>query len=343
MKPRFKSRQLASVFCTSVAALGCALTTHALADEKPNAGAVELIVPFGTGGGADQLARESAKLLDGVLAARVTVTNIPGATGNTGIAKLIAAPNDGNTMAVLTADTFSLLAYLNPGWKLADIVPLAIMMKQPSALFLPENSRFKTWADFEKEARLRPDTLRVAITGLGSPDYLTLQQLAAKGIRLAPVPLANPEERYRAPFEGKADALYEQQGDVQSLIDAKQLRPILVFSAARLASFKDVPASQELGFAIVRNQFRAIIVRAGTDPAKIKAMSESLDKVAAMPQYKSFLDKAAAIKDSYVPAKNAVAFMQGELDAMKKIVDSLPFHARYIINEGAFERYVEPF
>ena len=343
MKRKFDSRQMSSAICFLAATLTWTSTTLALADEKPSVGVVELIVPFGTGGGADQLARETAKLLDGVLPAPVKVTNIPGATGNTGIAKLLAAPNDGNTMAVLTADTFSLLAYLNPGWKMSDIVPLAIMLKQPSALFLPANSRFKAWADFEKEARLRPDTLRVAITGLGSPDYLALQQLAAKGIKLAPLPLSNPEERYRAPLEGKADALYEQQGDIQGLIDAKQLRPILVFSAARLAAFKDVPASQELGLANASNQFRAIVVKAGTDPAKIKAMSESLDKVAAMPQYKSYLDKAAAIIDSYVPAKNAVAFMQGEFNAMKKIVESLPFHARYIIKEAEFERYVEPF
>ena len=343
MTSRFlSSRPAAAVWLA--AALACGAATPTLADDKPvGSGAVELIVPFGPGGGADQLARESAKLLVGVLPALVKVTNVPGATGNTGIAKLLAAPPDGNTMAVLTADTFSLLAYLNPGWKMSDVVPLAIMMKQPSALFLPANSRFKTWADFEKEARLRPDTLRVAITGLGSPDYLTLQQLAAKGIRLAPLPLSNPEERYRAPLEGKADALYEQQGDVQQMIDAGQLRPILVFNVARLAAFKDVPASQELGLTSARNQFRAIVVKAGTDPAKVKAMSESLDIIAAMPQYKSYLAKEAAMTDSYVPAKSAAAFLQGELDAMRKIVESLPFHARYIIKEAEFERYVEPF
>ncbi|NMM05925.1 tripartite tricarboxylate transporter substrate binding protein [Polaromonas sp.] len=343
MYPLLQSRRLSSAFCVPVIVLACAVTTPMRADEKPNATALELIVPFGPGGGADQLARESAKLLIGILAAPVTVTNVPGATGNTGMAKLMAAPNDCTTMAVLTADTFSLLAYLNPGWKMADVIPLAIMMKQPSALFLPANSRFKTWADFEKEARLRPDKLRVAITGFGSPDYLMLQQLAAKGIRLAPVPLANPEERYRAPFDEQADALYEQPGDVQSLIDAKQLRPIIVFNATRLAGFKDVPASSELGFGNGRNQFRAIVVRAGTDPAKVKLMSEALDKVAAMPQYKSFLDKQEATSNSYVPAINAAAFMQGELDVMKKIVEALPFHAHYLIQEGGFERYVEPF
>ena len=343
MKHEFKSRrQACSFFALSILLAGTP-TTHLMAQEKPLSGELELIVPFGPGGGADQLAREIAQRLEGLVAGHVMVNNIPGATGNTAIAKLLAAPSDGNTMAVLTADTFSLLAYLNPGWKLADIVPLAIMIKQPSALFLPQTSRFNTWAEFEKEARQRPNTLRVAITGLGSPDYLALQQLFSKGIRLAPLPRANPEERFRAVLEGKADALYEQQGDIQSLIDAKQLRPVLAFGAARLAAFKEVPDSQELGIAHVPNQFRAIVVKAGTDPAKIKALSEALNKMAALPQYTSFLDKQSALKNSYVPGQNAALFMQGELDEMKKIVDSLPFHARYLFSEAEFERYAEPF
>ena len=343
MKFKIKSRALAAATYISVLVIAGMLPMLVHADDKHGAGVVTLIVPFGPASGANQLAHESAKLLAGVLPAEIKITNVPGATGNTGIAKLLASPSDGHTMAVLNADTFSLLAYLNPGWKLSDIVPLAVMVKQPSALFLPTNSRFKNWAEFEKEARLKPDTLHVAITGLGSPDYLTLQQLAAKGIKLAPLPLSDAGERFRAVLDGKADALYEQQGDVQELMDANKLKPVLVFSAARVANLKDVPTAQELGLAVANLQFRAFIVKAGTDPAKVKLMSDSLDKVAAMPQYKSFLVKESALADSYVPAKDAVTFMQGELETLKKIVQSLPFHARYIIKEAEFERYVEPF
>ena len=343
MSPKLKSRQLAAALCASVAAFSCFVTMPALAEDKSGGSALELIVPFGTASGANQLARESAKLLAGILPTQIKVTNILGATGNTGMAKLLAAPSDGNTMAVLTGDTFALLAYLNPGWKMSDITPLAIMMKQPSALFLPANSKFKSWSDFEKEARQRPETLRVAITGLGSPDYLTLQQLASKGIKLAPLPLSDAGERYRAVLEGKADALYEQQGDVQELIDANQLRPVVVFSSARVATLKDVPTSKELGLGATNPQFRAFVVKAGTDPAKVKMLSESLDKLAAMPQYKTFLEKKSATKDSFVPAKSAPEFLHNELDALKKVVDALPFHARYIIKDTELERYVEPF
>jgi len=129
-----------------ITALACALPVNSSA-QKTGTGAVELIVPFGPGGGADTLGRATAKQLSAILAEPIQVINVPGATGRQGIGKLIAAPADGHTLAVLTADTFTLQAYSNPRWKLSDVIPLGIMMKQPSALLLPSNSRFKTWGE----------------------------------------------------------------------------------------------------------------------------------------------------------------------------------------------------
>jgi len=42
-----------------------------------------------------------------------------------------------------------------------------------------------------------------------------------------------------------------------------------------------VPSSQELGLGQGFDQFRAIVVRAGTDPSRVKLLSEALEKVAA--------------------------------------------------------------
>ena len=159
---------------------------------------IEFIVPFGPGGGADQLARRIAPRLSEVLGTEVAVTNIPGATGNVGMAKLLNAPADGRKIAVLTGDTLAWLAHLNAGWTPADVVPIAVMMRESSMLFLPTDSRFKSWRELENEARQKPHSLRVAISGLGIPDYIALQQLDAAGIRLLALPFSNPEERYAA-------------------------------------------------------------------------------------------------------------------------------------------------
>jgi len=342
MNSTLPTGMIARAALCSLAALACALPASASA-QKTGAVALELVVPFGPGGGADTLGRETAKQLAAMLSEPIQVINVPGATGRQGIGKLIAAPADGRTLAVLTADTFTLQAYVNPRWKLSDVIPLGIMTRQPSALLLPNSSPYKNWGEFEKEARLHPGTLRVAITGLGSPDYLTLQQLEGKGIKLVPIPLSNPEERYRASFEGRADALYEQPGDVARLITGKQLRPVLSFSPARLPSLPEVPSSQELGLGQGFDQFRAIVVKAGTDPARVKVLSDSLEKVAGLAEYRQLLKAMGAAADSYVPARDAAAFLQTRLEALRKVVDEMPLHARYLYDEGEPEIYVQQF
>jgi tripartite-type tricarboxylate transporter receptor subunit TctC len=326
-----------------VGAIVFAANVNTYAEDTPGSQGIEFIVPFGPGGGADQLARKTGKLLEAVLGSPATLTNIPGATGNTGIKKLLTAPADGHSVAVLTADTYALLAYLNPGWKPTDVIPLAVMVKQPSAFFVSDNSSFKNWHEFEKEARLRPNTLRVAISGLGSPDYVMLQQFAAKGVKLVPVPFANPTERYLAIFRGQADALYEQPGDVKEFIENKQMLPVLFFGAERDAAFRNIPSSRELGFGTGLPQFRAIVVRDGTEPERIKALSDALGKIAATPEYKTFLKEQMASDDSYMAGKDAVDFMQGQLKMMKEAIDALPYEARFIIQAKEFEEYVEPF
>ena len=91
-----------------IAALAAA--APAPAQERYPSRPVEFIVPFGPGGGADQLARKVARLLEPELKVSVPAVNVPGATGGTGMAKLVAGPADGYSMAVYIADTHALLA-----------------------------------------------------------------------------------------------------------------------------------------------------------------------------------------------------------------------------------------
>lgn len=290
----------------------------ALAQEKYPSRPVEFVVPWGPGGGADQLARLTGKLLEAEIKTSFPVVNVPGATGGTGMAKLMAAPADGYSMAVYIADSHALLAAPNARWSMSDIVPVAVMIKAPSFLFVAQDSRFKSWADFEREAKANPGKLKVATLGFGSVDDFTLSYLEAKGIKLTQVPYAKPSERYVSVLGGHVDALYEQAGDVAQFLKSNQMRPIIVFGKERYPAFKDVPSSQELGYDIALPQFRSIVVRAGTPPERIKALSAALSKVAASGEYKTFLQSQFASADSFMDVSQAPVFVQAQLDDMKK-------------------------
>ena len=285
---------------------------------------IDVIVPWGPGGGADQLARLTAKLIEPMMKTSFPVVNVPGATGATGMAKLLADEADGYAMAVYIADTNALLAGPSPRWTLTDIVPIAVMMQVPSFLFVAQNGRIKDWAQLEKEARAKPKTLKVATLGFGSVDDMTLTYLESKGIQVVEVPYAKPSERYVSVIGGHVDALYEQAGDVRQFIVNKQIRPVIIFAKQRLPAFKDIPCSTELGYDVTLPQFRSYVVKAGTPPDRVKMLSDAMAKVAATDEYKKFLEENYAATDSFIPADRAQAYFQAQLADMKAAMVKKP-------------------
>jgi tripartite-type tricarboxylate transporter receptor subunit TctC len=179
------------------------------------------------------------------------------------------------------------------------------------------NSDLKTWADVEREAKKRP--LKVAVTGFGSPDDITVNYFIGKGLKLISVPFAKPGERYTSVLGGHADLLYEQLGDVRTFLDSHQMQPVIIFYDQRFDVFPNVPSSKELGYDISLPQRRAVIMKAGTDPAKVKVISDALAKVAASAEYKQYLKDQYATDDSYLPAGEAQKVMEDDLAHMKKI------------------------
>lgn len=299
--------------------IGCAVAaaTAAWAQDQYPSRPIEIIVPWGPGGGADHLGRLTAKLAEPMLKTSMPVINAPGATGATGITKLLTGQADGYSMAIYIADTNALLAGKSPRWALSDLQPVAVMMQVPSFLFVAENSPIKDWAQFEKEARAKPNTLKVATLGFGSVDDMTLTYLASKGIKVVEVPYAKPSERYVSVIGGHVDALYEQAGDVRQFILNKQIRPIIMFGKDRLPAFKDIPTSYELGYQIALPQFRAYVVKAGTPVDRVRTLSDAMAKVSAEPEFKTFLEENYSAKDSFLPYDKAETYFKTQLADMK--------------------------
>ncbi len=303
----------------AIAASAVALSTAAPAAGYPER-PIELIVPWGPGGGADQLARLVSKLMEPMLKQGIPVVNVPGATGGTGMAKLLSAPADGYSMAIYIADSHALLAGKDARWTMKDIIPVAVMIQGPSFIFVSQNSPYKTWADFEKAARANPGKLKIATLGFGSVDDFSISVIEKKGLKFIQVPFSKPSERYVSILGGHADALYEQAGDVAQFLANKQMRPLLIFGRERLPAFKDVPTSYELGYQIALPQFRSIVVRAGTPPAVVKTLSDSLAKVAASAEYQKFLHDQYGFTDSFIDATKATQFVNEQLEDMKKAI-----------------------
>ncbi len=299
-------------------AAGLAGTRAWAADAYPSR-PIDFIVPWGAGGGADQLARRVGKLLEEELKVSLPILNVPGATGNTGTAKLLSAAPDGHSIAVFIGDTMGTLVTGGARWKLADIVPLGVMIRQPTGLFVKADAKWKNFDEMLADSKT--NELKVGVTGFGSADEIQVNQMNAKGHKFRVVPFAKPGERYSSILGGHADVLVEQAGDVRSFLTSNQMRPIAFFAEQPQFGYEKTPLAKDYGFPIAISQFRSLVMRAGTDPNHVARLSAAVEKVARSEAFKTYLADELAFADSYIPAAQTAAFFEREF---KSIQANLP-------------------
>lgn len=290
------------------------------AQEKLSSRPIEVIVPWGPGGGADVIARILGKWFESDLAANVPVVNLPGALGTIGLGKLLGRPGDGHTLGVLTTDTLLFAAVADSPIKPSDLFALAVVVRQPNGIYARTDGRFRSWADVATEARARPGGISIAVTGANSPDEVFVKHLAARGVALNAIGYSKPAERYASVLGGHVDLLIEQAGDIRGHLESKALRPLLFFAPARLdPPFAEVPVGPEFGYEVFLQQFRAIVIRAGSDPARAEALGASLERFSRSPEYARYLREQYALPDSFVGFNGAQAYVTGELRSIVSV------------------------
>lgn len=210
-----------------------------------------MIVPYGAGGGSDQLARAMAAELEKVLGVGVQVVNKPGGGGMAAIPDFMTAPADGYTLLESIDDAVT--NYVSGKLKenpASDWEPLAMAQITFSQIYIrPDDSRFSDWAGFLAHAKANPGGVAIANLGnLGSMERVNMAKLeGALGFKTNQIAFDKPAERYAALIGGHVDALFEQPGDVRGFLDGGQMKPILTLFDERPKAFADVPTHKDAG------------------------------------------------------------------------------------------------
>lgn len=297
-----------------------ALTSPVWAAEKYPDRPIDFICTWGVGGGADQMARTIGHLTEKILGVALPVSNIPGASGNTGLANLLAAKADGYTVAVYIADTLATVSAGQSRYKISDFDWMVRTQVAPSFLFVSMDSPFKTIQDLLKYAKENPGKLKVGATGFGTVDDITVRYLATKGYKMTLLPVPKPGERYAATLGGHSEVLYEQAGDIKQYLDAKQLRPLIIFAHKRHPAFPNIPCSVELGFDLTLPQFRSIVAKHGIPPERIKILAEAFKKAMDTPEWKKFADDQYLDPESYMGPDKLQAWVTSEMGTMRNFM-----------------------
>jgi tripartite-type tricarboxylate transporter receptor subunit TctC len=301
-------------------ALLLAVAVTAPAQERFPSRPVDFVVPWGTGGGADAMARQVAALAQPLLGVALPVSNVPGASGNTGLAQVLSGKADGYTIAVYIQDTLMTIPMGLARHKVDDLEWITRAQVADSFLFVKADGPFRTIQELLRQAQASPGKLRVAATGFGSVDDVTVRYLEKKGYRMTTVPYPKPGERYAATLGGHAEVLYEQAGDVLQYLKAGQLRPLIIFAEKRHPAFPEVPTSRELGFDVTLPQFRGIVARKGTPPERVQALADAFRRAMDAPQWRKFAEDWYMSPESYQGPAEFGRWAAAEVATLERLV-----------------------
>jgi tripartite-type tricarboxylate transporter receptor subunit TctC len=281
---------------------------------------VDFICTWGTGGGADTMARQIGSLAQPILGVALPVSNVPGASGNTGMAQLLGAKPDGYTIATYIQDTLMTIPMGLARHKVDEFEWIVRTQVADSFLFVKSDGPFKTIQELLQHARANPGKLRVASTGFGTVDDVSVRFLEKKGFKMTTVPYPKPGERYAATLGGHAEVLYEQAGDVNQYLKAGQLRPLVIFAERRHPAFPDVPTSREIGVELTLPQFRGIVTRKGVPADRVKTLADAFQKALESPQWKKFSEDWYMSPESYQGPEQFGRWVAGEVAVLEQLV-----------------------
>jgi tripartite-type tricarboxylate transporter receptor subunit TctC len=267
---------------------------------------VEFIVPAGTGGGADQMARfidvlvKKHKLMDQPM----VVLNKGGGAGAEGFLEVKNAKGDPHKLIITLSNLFTtpLATGVPFNWK--DLTPVSMMALDQFVLWVNAESPHKTakeYIDFCKKEG--PGKCKMGGTGSKQEDQIITVALEKQtGTKFTYIP-----------FKGGGDVAVQLVGNhinssVNNPIEAVaqwrggKLKPLCVFDTQRLQysakvtdamAWKDIPTCKESGVDVDYLMLRGIFMAGGVTEAQRNYYVSLLKKVRDLPEWKEFMEKGA--------------------------------------------------
>jgi tripartite-type tricarboxylate transporter receptor subunit TctC len=227
---------------------GMLLAMPAIAQDYPSR-PIKLLVGASPGGTTDTMARAIARPMSISLGAPVLVDNRPGAGGNFAADAVAKSAPDGYTLLVsFTSHTINATLYPNlPFDPVTDFTPISMIATVPSLLVGRPTLPAKDLPALIALAKAKPETLSIAIGGIGSSLHLAGEQFKMMaGIRMLNVPYKGTAPALTDVLGGQVDIMFISLVTGSAQVRAGKLRAYGVTSAQRQASFPDLPAIGEV-------------------------------------------------------------------------------------------------
>ena len=266
---------------------------------------VEFIVPAGTGGGADQMAR----VIQGIVTKHklmnqsMVVINKSGGAGGEGFLDVKGAKGNPHKLVITLSNLFTtpLGTGIPFSWK--DLTPVAMMALDEFVLWVPADAPYKTAAEYVEAAKASPGTMKMGGTGSKQEDQIiTVAIEKATGAKFTYIPYKGGGE-VAVQLVGKhVNSTVNNPIEAVAQWRAGQLRPLCVFDKQNLPvkdkiagemSWADIPTCKSQGLDIEYLMLRGVFMTPGATPDQVAFYVDLLKKVRETPEWKQLMHDGA--------------------------------------------------
>lgn len=288
-----------------VAALGLVVASGPVAAWEPTK-PVEFIIPAGTGGGADQMAR----LIQGIVAKHnlmkeaLIPVNKSGGAGAEGFLEVKAAKGDPHKIIITLSNLFTtpMATGVPFGWK--DLTPVSMLALDNFVLWVNSDDPYKTPKEYlDAVKKGGANSFKMGGTGSKQEDQIiTVAIEKAAGVKFTYIPFKGGGAVATQLVGKHINSSVNNPIEAVAQWRAGKLRALCVFDSERMPyknkitdaqSWNDIPTCKEAGIPTDYVMLRGIFMPAGVAPDVVSYYVNLFTKVRATPEWKKFMEDGA--------------------------------------------------
>lgn len=283
---------------------------------------VRVVVPYAAGGPTDLAGRASTDCLSKELDQSFVVENVAGGAGAIGMTEMTTAQPDGYTLAIGTIGSIVVAPLVGEDvqYSTKDIQPIGKIYEMPSALAVPEGSKYASAEELIEAAKENPGEIKVATPGAASLYHIALKELADKhGVEFNAVPYDGGAPAVTALLGKNVDAMFlEASEQIRGLEEGGKATILATGSPEPVDFLEGVPTLDSLSYEGLpsTSAFFTLVAPAGAPEDAVNTLSGALETCLADEEVIEQLN-GDYVPDKFVGGQE----VQEELDAAVKIYE----------------------
>jgi tripartite-type tricarboxylate transporter receptor subunit TctC len=284
---------------------------------------VRIIVAYAPGGQTDTIARLLAQKLSDRFGTQFYVENMPGASGNIGMARAAQAAPDGYTLAVIDVTA----SVVNPRLtKVAydpfkDFDPIALPATTTQVLVAHPLLPVRSVAELVALVKANPGKYSYGSAGIGSSSHLMGELFRMSlGLDLVHIPFNGAGPAIASTLGGHTPIAFGSPASTVAQVNEGSLRGLAVASSTRLAALPQVPTMAEAGLPdIVCDARLGLVAPAGTPHDVVALLNHEIVKLIELEDVKERLT-TFGFEGSANTADESAALIRAESAKWAKVI-----------------------